>query len=442
MTSLEQRSAAERPLSKSRALYERATSVLAGGVSSDARRLSPLPLFVDRASGSHLWDVDGNEYVDYVLGQGPAILGHAPQAVADALQAQMTRGQVFSAQHEQEVEVAELVCRLVPCAERVRFNTVGSEAVHGALRLARGVTGRPKIVKFEGHYHGWFDPVLYSVHPPLDQAGPPDSPHAVPGTKGQPATGAEDLAVCVWNDLGALERTLERHPGEIAAVIMEPLLCNTGCIAPRPGYLEGAKELCAEHGALLIFDEVITGFRLAPGGAQEYFGVTPDLAIFGKAIAGGLPLACLAGRAEVMDAISRGEVGHAGTFNSNPVVIAAAAATLRELTKDDGAAYARLAATGARLMDGLRSAAQDAGVPLLVDGPGHLFQTYLTDRSEVADYRDFASTDLAGMARLHGALLDRGVNVVGRGLWFLSTAHDDTDVDATVAAVADALASR
>jgi len=441
VASIEQRADA-RPTARSRSLFEHAQHVLAGGVSSDARRLTPVPLYIDHAAGSHIWDVDGTEYIDYVMGQGPAILGHCAPAVIEAVQTQLTRGHVYSAQHEQEVEVAELVCNLVPCAERVRFNTVGSEAVHGALRLARGVTGRNKILKFEGHYHGWFDPVLYSVHPPLDRAGNADAPVAVPGTKGQQPGGEEGLAICVWNDLDALERTLDRHRGEIAAVIMEPLLCNTGCIAPRPGYLEGARKLCTDHGALLIFDEVITGFRLAPGGAQEFFGVTPDLAIFGKAIAGGLPLACLAGRADVMDAISRGEVGHAGTFNSNPLAIAAAAATLRELTKDDGAAYARLAATGNRLIEGLRAAAQNAGVAMIVDGPGHIFQTYLTDQPGIADYRDFAATDLAGMARLHGALLDRSVSIVGRGLWFLSTAHDDADVDATLAAVADALASR
>jgi glutamate-1-semialdehyde 2,1-aminomutase len=441
MTSIEQR-ADGRSTTQSRSLFDHAQQVLAGGVSSDARRLAPVPLYIDHAAGSHIWDVDGTEYIDYVMGQGPAILGHCAPAVVDAVQAQLTRGHVYSAQHEQEVEVAELVCNLVPCAERVRFNTVGSEAVHGALRLARGVTGRNKILKFEGHYHGWLDPVLYSVHPPLDRAGSADAPTAVPGTKGQQADGENGLVVCVWNDLDALERTLDRHRGEIAAVIMEPLLCNTGCIAPRPGFLEGARKLCDEHGALLIFDEVITGFRLAPGGAQEYFGVTPDLAVFGKAIAGGLPLACLAGRADVMDAITRGEVGHAGTFNSNPLAIAAASATLRELTKDDGAAYARLAATGRRLMEGLRAAAHAAGVAMLVEGPGHVFQTYLTDQSEVADYRDFAATDIAGMTRLHGALLDRGVSIVARGLWFLSTAHDDADVDATISAVADTLTSR
>jgi glutamate-1-semialdehyde 2,1-aminomutase len=329
----------------------------------------------------------------------------------------------------------------VPCAERVRFNTVGSEAVHAALRLARGVTGRPKILKFEGHYHGWLDPVLYSVHPPLDRAGSRDEPNAVPGTKGQPSGGSEDLVVCVWNDLDALAQALDRHRGEIAAVIMEPLLCNTGCIAPRPGYLEGAKKLCEEHGALLVFDEVITGFRLAPGGAQEHFGVTPDLAVFGKAIAGGLPLACLAGRAEPMDAISRGEVAHAGTFNSNPLAIAAAAATLRELTRDGGAVYERLAATGRRLIAGLRTAASAAGVPLLVDGPGSVFQTYVTDATEVTDYRSFAATDLAAMSRLHGALLERGVSVVPRGLWFLSSEHDDADVEQTIAAAADAFSA-
>ena len=442
MTTADPLASTSRPLARASALAERGRAVLAGGVSSDARRLAPVPLYVDRGKGARIWDVDGTEYLDYVLGQGPAILGHSAPAVVAAVQAQAARGQAYSAQHEREVEVAEQVCRLVPCAERVRFNSVGSEAMHAALRLARGYTGRQKVVKFEGHYHGWLDPVLYSLHPPLDLAGPADAPVPVPASGGQQTSTAGDMVVCVWNDLDALERTLERHRGEIAAVIMEPLCCNTGCIAPRPGYLEGAKALAAEHGALLVFDEVITGFRLAPGGAQEHFGVVPDLAVFGKAIAGGLPLSCLAGRAEVMDLISDGRVGHSGTFNSNPIAIEAAAATLAELTRDGGAAYERLHATGRRLMDGLRAAAADAGVPLLVDGPGAVFQTYLTDRDEIADYREFAATDLAGMARLHHALLDRGVNIVGRGLWFMSTVHDDADVDATVERFADALAAR
>ncbi len=434
-------SSTTRSLDRTRALFERAQAVIAGGVSSDARRATLLPLYVDRAQGARLWDVDGNEYVDYVLGQGPLILGHSASEVAAAVQAQAGRGQAYSAQHEREVEVAETICRLVPCAERIRFNSVGSEAVHAAWRLARAYTGRDRILKFEGHYHGWLDPALYSVHPPLDQAGPADAPVPVPGSRGQARSGADGLALAPWNDLEALGRVLERHDGEIAAVTLEPILCNTGCISPLPGYLEGVRTLCDEHGAVLIFDEVITGFRVAPGGAQELLGVTPDLAVFGKALAGGYPLSVLAGKAELMDMISRGEVGHAGTFNSNPVAIEAAAATLAQLTRDGGGAYARLFETGAALIDGIRSAAAEAGVPMLVDGPGPIFQLYLTEESEIRDYRAFAATDLAGLQRLQRALLERGVNTIGRGLWFVSTAHGPAEIDQTLAAVRDVLAA-
>ncbi len=421
-------------------LHAAARKVLAGGVSSDARRLPGTPLYVDRAAGSRLWDVDGNAYLDYVLGQGPAILGHCPPPVVEAICAQAARGIVYSAQHEAEVLVAQRLCRMVPVAQRVRFNTVGSEAVHAALRLARGYTGRPKVLKFEGHYHGWFDPVLYSVHPALDAAGPAQHPQPVPGTGGQQLSSAGDLVLAPWNDLDALSVLLELHGPQIAAVIMEPVLCNTGAIVPDPGYLSGVRELCDRHGCLLVFDEVITGFRLAPGGAQEFLGVTSDLAIFGKAMAGGMPVSALAGRTEIMDFISDGKVAHAGTFNSHPVAIAAAEATLRILDEQRDEIYPRLFRLGTALMEGIRGAAAKAGVPLLVDGPGPMFQIYLTSEDRVRDYRGFAATDRAKMVRLHGLLLDRGVNMVPRGLWFLSSAHTDDDVERTIAAVGSALA--
>jgi glutamate-1-semialdehyde 2,1-aminomutase len=431
----------QRQLARSLALFETAKQYLAGGVSSDARRsIQPVPLYVSRAAGARFWDVDENEYIDYVLGQGPLIFGHTYPAIIDRVKAQLDRGQIYSAQHELEVEVAATVCRLVPCAERLRFNSVGSEAVHAAWRLARAYTGREKILKFEGHYHGWFDSALYSVNPPLAAAGPAAAPVAVPGTMGQAHSTAADLVIAPWNDLEALAAIMDRQGSQVAAIIMEPVLCNSGCISPLPGYLSGVQAVCRQHGCLLIFDEVITGFRLALGGAQEYLGITPDLAIFGKAIAGGFPLACLAGRAEVMDLISRGQVGHAGTFNSNPVVMAAAAATLGELERNAATLYPRLFGLGRRLMAGIRQAALSSGLPLLVDGPGPVFNLYFTNQPAVDNYRDYARCDLAAMGRLQRALLDRGVNMVGRGLWFLSAAHTEADIDQTVAAVADALA--
>jgi glutamate-1-semialdehyde 2,1-aminomutase len=428
-----------RTLTRTRELYERAQRTIAGGVSSDARRMAPVPLFVDRAKGAELWDVDGNKYVDYVLGQGPGILGHAPDVVREAVTEQLARGLSYSAQHEAESEVAERICNMVPSAERVRFNSVGSEAVHAALRLARAHTGRRKIVKFEGHYHGWFDNVLFSVHPDLAAAGDREHPLAVPGSRGLTPHVEDDLVILPFNDANAVSAYLAEHGREVAAIILEPILCNTGAIVPVPGYLELLRDLTKRHDALLIFDEIITGFRVAAGGAQELLGVTPDLSVFGKAMAGGMQLSALAGRADVMDDISTGRVAHAGTFNSHPVSIAAAAATLRVLDEQRDELYPALTRRGRMLMDGFVAAGSDAGVRVSVSGPGPVFQTYVGADGAINDYRDFAATDRAFVARLHRALLEQGVSMVPRGLWFLSASHDDGHVAQTLYAFAAAL---
>lgn len=424
----------------SRRLYGSASDVLAAGVSSDARRPLPgrVPLFVDRAEGAHLIDVDGNDVVDYVLGQGPMILGHSASSVVSEVIAQVPRGQAFAAQHRLEAEVANLVVELVPCADLVRFNSVGSEAVHGAWRLARGFTGRPLILKFEGHYHGWLDPELVSVHPNPDQAGPARAPHPTLQTGGQAQSVLGDLLVAPWNDQQSFDRIVKEHAGQIAAVVLEPVLCNSGCIAPRDGFLEYIRAETIRNGILLIFDEVITGFRLSPGGAQQYLGVTPDLAVFGKAMAGGFPVSCIAGRADVMSAISDGRVGHAGTFNSNPVGMAAALATLREIRAGGEGLYEGIRARGKRLAEGLVAVAADRGVPMVIESHGTVFQTYVAHEAP-GDYREFARTGRAAMAELAAALLERCVNIVPRGLWFLSAAHSDADVDYTLTAFGDAL---
>ncbi len=412
--------------------YERARKVIAGGVSSDARRSAGVPLFVDHAAGAELWDVDGRRFLDYVLGQGPNLLGHASPVVADAVADQVRRGVAYAAQHELEAAVAERLCTMVPCAELVRFNSVGSEAVHGAIRLARGHTDRTVIIKFEGNYHGWLDPVLYSIHPDLAAAGDARHPAAVGGSAGLPPNGAADLIVLPYNDLDALAETFAERGDTVAAVIMEPILCNTGCITPDAEFAACARRLTAEHGALLIFDEIITGFRVAPGGGQEVIGVTPDLATFGKAMAGGMQVSALVGRREVMDTISNGTVAHAGTFNSHPVAMAAANAVLGHLHDHAGELYPALRATGRTLLDGLRQIAGRHGVPLLVDGPGPVFQTYITDQPRVRDYRDFVACDRLAMARLHELLYAGGVNIVPRGLWFLSTAHTEAQIAETL----------
>ncbi len=351
-------------------LHAEACEVLAGGVNSNFRlNGQPVPLVFDRAAGSHMYDVDGNDYVDYALGMGPNILGHAPEPVVRAVADSLAAGQLFAGQHHAEAVLARRVQQIVPCAELVRFGVAGSEMDQAALRLARAYTGRSQIVKFEGHYHGWFDTILVSVAPPLDKAGPADAPQPHLPSAGQSAVAAGDVSVLPWNNLDAVRRYLEAHASETAALIMEPILCNTGVVVPRAGYLEGVRALCDEYGVVLIFDEVITGFRVALSGAQGRLGVTPDLAVFAKALAAGFPIGAVVGKRAIMDLTGNGSVLHGGSFNGHTSSIAAGLATLAELSRDG--VYERLEVRGEALMDGLRQVARRAGVPLLVQGLGH-----------------------------------------------------------------------
>ncbi len=430
---------------RSRKLFERSKRFLAGGVSSNVRAADkPYPLFFERGIGSRLFDADGNEYIDYVLGRGPLLLGHSHPEVIAAVKAQVERGQIYAAQHELEVELAEKLCQIIPCAELVRFSSSGSEAVHAVLRLVRAYTGREKIVKFEGHYHGWFDNIFFSFNPPLDQAGPADQPRAVAQCLGQPESDAANLIVLPWNDADILRRTIEERAREIAAVIMEPVMCNTGVILPRPGYLETARELCHRHGIVLIFDEVITGFRLALGGAQSYFQVTPDLMVFGKAVASGFPLSGLAGSFEIMNLIAEGKVTHGGTFNSHPVSAAAALKTIEILERDQGRIYEDIRRRGERLMEGIKERAERLKVPVIVQGHGAIFFLAFVNSEQkslasITDYRTSLCGDMARYDQFVCALADRGVRVIPRGVWFLSAAHTDEDIEATLAAVDGAL---
>ena len=381
------------------AAFERASQALAGGVSSNFRAGGqPVPLFFERGNGAHLIDVDGNDYVDYVLGMGPAILGHAPTAVARAVRDQAELGQLFAGQTLAEVELAERMRATVACAERVRFGSSGTEMVQLALRLARAATGRAVIAKFEGHYHGWLDPVLASVAPPLEEAGPPDAPEAHLPSLGQLAASADQVVILPWNDAAALERMFT-GPGRerIAALILEPILCNTGVIPPEPGFLEAVRRLTAGNGSILIFDEVITGFRVALGGAQQVTGITPDLAVFAKAMGSGFPIAALAGSRELMELTSKG-VLHGGTYNSNTSSVAAANATIEALAANDGAAYRHIARLGTALMDGLRGHAERLGSDLIVGGLGAAFNTTF-GRGPVRDYRSYLATDRSRQQR-------------------------------------------
>jgi glutamate-1-semialdehyde 2,1-aminomutase len=419
--------------STSQQLLAHSSKQLPGGVNSNYRLgISPTPLVFERAEGALLYDVDGNRLIDYYLGMGPMILGHSPAPLIAAVEEQLHRGILFAGQSEVEFAAASLVCQIVPCAEMVRFGSSGSEVVHAALRLARAATGRDTVIKFEGHYHGWFDNIHWSIAPPLDQAGPADAPVPVAGSIGQGPLEAQRLEVLPWNDLELLVARLAR--GDVAAVIMEPAMCNTSAIVPGEGYLEGVRKACTDAGTVLIFDEVITGFRVAPGGAQQRLGVTPDLATFGKAIANGFPVSCLAGRADLMEQFVTRKVMHGGTYNAQPIAMAATVATLTALA--DGQVHAALEVRGRRLMEGIGRALAEAGIVARVQGFPQIFHVAFGIDTPITNYRSSLAADKARYVRFTTALLERGVRALERGAWFISSAHTDEQIDETIAAVA------
>jgi glutamate-1-semialdehyde 2,1-aminomutase len=426
---------------KSRALLARARKSLTGGVSSPFRAAFPVPLYFAAGRGARLRDVDGNEYVDYLLGWGPAILGHAHPAVVAAVERAAARPHIYGEEHECEIAVAEAIQRLVPCAERVAFTSSGSEALQLAFRLARAHTGRNLILRCEGHYHGWMDSALVGYRGAPAEAGPLESPRPVLGSKGQAPNSAENVVVAPWNRLDILDRILHRHRLQVAAVVMEPVLCNSGCILPEPGYLEGVRGLCDAAGCLLVFDEVITGFRMGTGGAQEHYGVTPDLATFGKAVGGGLPLSVVAGRAEILEQMCGGGVSFGGTFNGNPISLAAADATLTELARDGGAALAHANRVGESLIAGIRNLASRRSLPLLVSGFGTAFALHFTRRTSLGHYRDTLDDDKEMLGRFLRLALDRGVHIVPDGRMYTSCAHGDAEARDTLAAFDGAFAA-
>ncbi len=419
---------------RSAELFQRAQASLAGGVSSNVRALAQPPLYFRSAAGTQLVDADENTYLDFTLSQGPMLLGHSPPAVLEFVSRTLRDGQLYGAQHELEIELAEQFQRHVPCAELARFCNSGFEAAHAAIRVARAATGRAKILRFEGHYHGWYDEALVSAAPSLEQAGPGDAPTPVLGSAGQLASASADVIVLPWNDADLLRGTLERQGSEIAAVIMEPVMCNNACIPPQPGFLQATRDFCTEHGVVLVFDEVITGFRLDLGGAQSYFGVTPDLATFGKAMANGFPIACLAGARRLMQPIADLQVNHSGTYNSNVMVTAAAYATIRELERLD---YGSIHGLGETLMSGLRQRAAKAGRSVLVQGFGPVFHLAFTQRESIGDYRDCLEIDKARNSEFVDAMLDRGIRLLSRGLWYLSAAHTEADIQCALDAAED-----
>jgi glutamate-1-semialdehyde 2,1-aminomutase len=422
---------------RSRQYHERARTRIAGGVNSNVR-LGGTPLCIASGKGAHLTDVDGNVFLDYALGMGPNILGHAPAAVLAEVTRTLGMGQLFAGQHPLELELAEKLCSCVASAQLVRFGLSGSEMVQAAMRVSRAFTGRSLVIKFEGHYHGWLDNVFINVSGPAAAEGA-----AVPRPRhlqsaGQSPHASEDMVVLPWNDPKTIEDYLKANAGRVAAILTEPIMLNTGGILPRDGYLQHLRRLASAHHVVLIFDEVITGFRVALGGAQELLKVQPDLSVFAKALGAGFPVSALAGRRDIMELFGTGRVNHSGTHNANVPSIAAALAALRELSADNLAAYTRMNALGRLLMDGIAQIARSQGGGMQVSGLPAAFHTCFA-RHEIHDYASYLRCDQRRLQAFMAALLERGIRPTSRGTWFLSTAHTERDVETTLDAVSRSL---
>jgi glutamate-1-semialdehyde 2,1-aminomutase len=420
--------------SRSRDLFARAQNILPGGVDSPVRAFKAVggaPLFIRRASGARIEDVDGNTFIDYVMSWGPLIHGHAPRGLVKALAEAARHGTSFGAPSPLEVELGEHVRKLMPSIERVRFVNSGTEATMSAVRVARAATGRERILKFEGCYHGHADPFLV-------QAGSGALTFGTPTSPGVTRAAVADTLVAGYNDVDSVCRAFDANRRQIAAVIVEPIAGNMGVVAPSDGFLAALKEICAADGTLLIFDEVISGFRAAPGGAQALAGVVPDLTCLGKIIGGGLPVGAYGGRADLMDLVSpAGPVYQAGTLSGNPLAMTAGLWSLEQL---EPRLYAYLAMLGTRLAAGLADAARDARVPLQVNAVGSVLTPFFTDRP-VRDYPSATSANTAMYGRFFVGMIKRGVYPPPSQFeaWFLSAAHSDRDIDTTIAAAREAM---
>lgn len=409
-------------------LYTEACRIIPCGVSSSMRRnVKPL-LFFERADGPYYFDVDGNRYIDYTLAWGPLIAGSNHPVINQAVMEQLQKSYTLGAQHPLEVTLAKRLVEILPGVEQVAFSNTGSEAVQSAIRIARTYTGKRKIVKFEGHYHGWLNNVLVSYKPQAGQLGTP-----TPGCGGQPAPEFEDTLVLPWNDLAAVQSLLAARGHEIACVITEPLLANSGCCMPREGFLQGIIDCCREYGVVSVFDEVITGFRLALGGAREYFGQQPDLSVYAKAIAGGFTMAALGGRKDIFDVIREGKTIHAGTYNGASINLAAALATIGVLSSTN--CYGELNAYGHALRAHLEKAASGTGIAMVTSGAGSVFSMHFGMQEAPLNYEDTLRADTALFARFRAFMLEEGIHLLPDGRWYIGVTHGAAELAATRLAI-------
>ena len=413
----------------SKELFNQAKEFLPGGVDSPVRAYKPYPFFAKKASGSKLYDVDGNNYIDYCLAYGPLVLGHAHPKVVDEVKKQLDVGSAYGVPTEKEIELAKLVVSKVPCADMVRFVNSGTEATMSAIRLARAFTNKTKIIKFEGSYHGAHDYVL--VKSGSGAAGKPDSP-------GVPEETTKNTILVPFNDEKAVIDVVEREKNNIAAIIVEPVMGNIGCIPPKQNYLEFLRQITEENGIILIFDEVITGFRLAEGGAQDYYNVTPDLVTLGKILGGGFPMGALAGKKELMEMIApSGNVYQAGTFNGNPISITAGLTTLQEL---NSTFYTELEKKGNLLRSAIKDIIDDSNLEYQVAGLSSMFQIYFT-KNEILDYKDAKTADTEKFSQYFHSLLEQGVFIPPSQFecCFISLMHDDVDLQKTIESMKTAI---
>lgn len=409
-------------------LLERAKKSLAGGVSSEFRKYNhPHAIFYSYAEGSKIYDVDGNEYLDFTLSQGPMILGHNHPYVVKRVEDYAKNGQLYAGQHLLEIELAEKLQQLIPSAELMRFCLDGSEAVQAAFRISRAKTGKQKFLRFEGHYHGWLDNVAWGLSAPsAEELGSREEPKVYPWTAGLPDHIKDNFIILPWNDLPLLEKTIKEKHQEIAAIITEPIMCNNGCIEPKKGYLQGMRNLCNQYNITLIFDEVITGFRISLGGCQSYYNVIPDLSIFAKAIASGYPISAIVGKREWMNLVADGTVILAGTMNSSNATVAAAIGTIEVLESEN--IVERIFQLGQQLMEGLREINKRYNSNFLVQGPGPMLHTGFTHLPAVFEYRDALTYDKNKLAKFIAGMHDNGIRIIGRGLWYISAAHTERDI--------------